>query len=322
MNKKIILLLFISIVLVACAGKPTSETAAGFDTPIPNRVEVHQDADHDGHDHVHVDESQATADMQVALVASELVVGPNRFAVGLFDSAGRVVHDAVVHFHYFDLSQPDAPALESEADATRLQTPDGLTTIFAHQREFDRAGAWGVEVQARFADGTAAIKRIGFQVLVDSPTLQPGDKAPAVDTPTAADVNKDLRRLTSASEANPAFYELRLAEAIASGKPTALLFATPAFCQTRFCGPAYEITSALQKRYGDAVNFVHVEVFTGLPDPSVNNWEVAPAMTAFGLSTEPWLFLIDRDGTIVYRVAGVFTAAEVERQIQALLDGQ
>jgi hypothetical protein len=41
-------------------------------------------------------------------------------------------------------------------------------------------------------------------------------------------------------------------------------------------------------------------------------------MLAFGLTTEPWLFLIDAEGKIVYRVEGIFTTAEVERHLQAL----
>lgn len=319
MYKRLISLLFISSILMACGSKSPPGTAAGFDTPIPNRVEVHQDTEPDGHDHVDVDAAQTTAEMEVVLVASELVVGPNRFAVGLFDGAGHMVHEAAVHFHYFDLSHPETPVLEAEADATPVHTPDGFTTIFAQERKFERAGDWGVEVQARFPDGTAALKRIGFEVLADSPTLKPGQKVPALDTPTAAQVNNDLSQLTSATRPNPAFYQLSLAEAMATGKPTVLLFATPAFCQTRFCGPAYELTDELQKHYGDVLNFVHVEVYTGLPNPAANNWEVAPSMVAFGLTTEPWLYLIDGEGTIVYRVEGVFTRAEVERQLKALL---
>jgi hypothetical protein len=167
-------------------------------------------------------------------------------------------------------------------------------------------------------DGTAAIRRISFEVLADSPTLKPGDKVPALDTPTAVAVDNDLSRISSASTPNPAFYELSLAEALTNGRPTVLLFATPAFCQTRFCGPVYELTHELQKRYGETFNFVHIEVYTGLPNPSANNWEVAPAMGAFGLSTEPWLYLIDAKGTIVYRVEGMFTAGEVERHLQSL----
>jgi hypothetical protein len=304
--------------LAACGTNSPAETSAAFDTPIPNQVEVHQETDHDGHEHEHIQESQATAAMEVALVTSELVVGPDRFAVGLFDGKGGVVQDAAVHFHYYDLTDPETPVLEAEADATPLHTPDGLTTIFTHEREFKRAGEWGAEVQAVFPDGTAAVKRIGFQVLADSPTLKPGQSAPALETRTSAEVNNDLKELTSAPAPNPAFYELSLAQALTNGKPTVLLFATPAFCQTRFCGPAYEQTSELQSRYGDTFNFVHVEVYTGLPNPAANNWEVDPAMTAFGLTTEPWLYLIDAQGKIVYRVEGVFTTAEVERHLQAL----
>jgi hypothetical protein len=304
--------------LAACGTNSPAETSAAFDTPIPNQVEVHQETDHDGHEHEHIQESQATAAMEVALVTSELVVGPDRFAVGLFDGKGGVVQDAAVHFHYYDLTDPETPVLEAEADATPLHTPDGLTTIFTHEREFERAGDWGVEVQALFPDGTAAVKRIGFQVLADSPTLKPGQSAPALETRTSAEVNNDLKELTSAPAPNPAFYELSLAQALTNGKPTVLLFATPAFCQTRFCGPAYEQTSELQSRYGDTFNFVHVEVYTGLPNPAANNWEVDPAMTAFGLTTEPWLYLIDAQGKIVYRVEGVFSTAEVERHLQAL----
>lgn len=319
MLKYLILILVISSMLVACTGQSPSETTTRFDTPIANRVEeVHLETDHQDHEHVHVQESQATATMEVVLVASELVIGPNRFAVGLFDGAGRMVQDAAVHFHYYNLSNPATPVLETEADATPLHTPDGFTTIFGQERTFNRAGDWGVEVQARFPDGTTALKRIGFEVLADSPTLKPGQKAPALDTPTATEVNGDLSQLTSAQTPNPAFYELSLAETMATNKPTVLLFATPAFCQTRFCGPAYELTTELQTRYGDAFNFVHVEVYTGLPNPAANNWEVAPSMAEFGLTTEPWLYLIDTKGTIVYRVEGVFTTAEVERHLQAL----
>jgi hypothetical protein len=312
-----ILILIASIIVLGGFGGGSAQPDTDFNAPLPNRTETH--ADHDGHEHQHLDPSQITDEMQVVLVPSELVVGPNRFAVGLFDAEGRMIHDALVHFHYFDLSNPQAPLLESEANAVRLQTPEGLTTIFAHERAFARAGNWGVEVQARFPDGKAAIKRIGFEVTAESQALIAGEQAPALDTPTAKDVNHDLRQLTSATKPNPAFYQLSLAESMASGKPTVLLFATPAFCQTRFCGPAYEIANDLYEGYGDAANFIHVEVFTGMPNPAENNWELAPAMRAFGLHSEPWLYLIGSDGKVAYRVEGLFTQAEVERHLLALL---
>jgi hypothetical protein len=312
------------IVFAAC-GEDSSPSAispsteASFGTPISNRIEVHAESDQDGHDHSHLEPAQVTAEMGVALVPSELVVGPNRFAVGLFDADGQVVDQAEVHFHYYDLSNPQTPVLESHAEATRLQTPDGLTTIFTHEREFLHAGEWGVEVQARFPNGTAALKRIGFEVIAESMAPIPGEEAPLVETLTSGDVNNDLSLLTSAPVPNPAFYQQSLSEALTSGKPTVLLFATPAFCQTRFCGPAYEQTSALQERYGDQINFVHVEVYSGLPNPSATNWQMAPAMVEFGLNTEPWLYVIDRKGMVVYRVEGMFGTAEIEHYLSTLL---
>jgi hypothetical protein len=320
MHKTVILWLCLMIVLAGCGRKASAasdnKSGAGFAEPLANRVAIHQDG---GGDHAHAVQSQATVAIQVALVPSELVVGANRFAVGLLQADGGMILEAQVNFRYFDLSDPRTPALESAAEAIRLLTPDGDTAIFAHERVFERAGDWGVEVQVQFPDGTTAVKRIGFQVLAASPTLKPGQPAPVLDTLTVDGVDGDLSRLASASEPTPAFYELSLAAALTNGKPTVLLFATPAYCQTRFCGPAYEITSSLQTRYADDANFVHVEVYAGLPNPAATNWQIAPAMAAFGLHTEPWLYLIDRNGVVAYRVEGLFTPAEVEAQLRAHL---
>jgi hypothetical protein len=309
---------FLAIILLALAvaGCGSNEEADGFVTAVPNQAVLHEEGD--GHEHAHVNESEATGQLEVVVVPSELVVGPNRFAVGIFDADGTLVQDAQVHFHYFDLSDPANPVLESEVTAVPIHAPDGYTTIFADERTFDRAGTWGAEIQVRFPDGRADIQRIAFDVLEESISITPGEKAPAITTPTLTDTGGDLSLLTSAAEPNPAFYEMTLTEALSNGKPTVLLLATPAFCQTRFCGPAYEITNALYADYGSTFNFIHVEVFTGLPDPAANGWQYAPVMNAFGLGTEPWLFVIDANGTVTYRVEGIFTQDEVSRQLESL----
>ncbi len=308
-------LCLLALVTAACGA--TSTPTPSFDAPLRNQVPVHTEVP--GQAHTHLDPAQATETMQVVLVASELIVGLNRFAVGLFDSKGQAISDASVHFHYFDLINPTLPRVESEADAVRLATADGRTAIFANEREFARAGDWGVEVQARFPNGKASIRRIGFTVVAQSPTLKPGQAAPSLETPTAASAQNDLTKLTSAMEPNPAFYYLSLKQALTNGKPTVLLFATPAFCQTRFCGPSYELTSALQKQYGSKANFVHVEVYTGLPNPAADNFQLAPSMRAFGLTSEPWLFIIKPDGKVAYRVEGLFTLGEIEHHLKLVL---
>ncbi len=271
-------------------------------------------------DHSHLDLDEVTAEVRAAIVPSELVIGPNRFAVGLFDLEGNLINDAEVHFHYYDLSDPDNAWLESEATATRIQDRDGYTAIYTHNREFARAGHWGLEIDVYFSDGNTAKQRIGFLVEEDSPSLSAGEKAPAINTLTLDEVGRDLSRLTSAVNPNPALHEVSLAQAVNSNKPTVLLFATPAFCQTRFCGPSYEIVGDLEKIYRDRMNFVYVETFDGLPDPSAVNFRPSAAFEKFGLESEPILYLIDGEGTINYRLEGIFSAEEVEQLIQTRLD--
>jgi hypothetical protein len=311
MIRKLIFTTTLLLLLATGCAVHSGESAAEarlFSEPLPNEVAVH---DHDDHSHEHVDESAATAVIQVVLLPSELAVGQNRMAVGLLDANDQMISVADVHFHYFDLADPAAPQLEREADAQQVQSPDGLTTIFTHERAFERAGEWGLEVQAQLAEGQTAVQRIKFNVAAKSTSLLPGEKAPYVPTPTLADVDGDFSRITSAWEPNPALYQLSLDEALGNGKPTVLLLATPAFCQTRFCGPAYETISALADQVGDAVNVLHVEVYAGLPDPSRTDWQLAPVMDAFGLATEPWVYVMGAEGTIVYRAEGVFTLDEI-----------
>jgi hypothetical protein len=314
--KQVLAVLFLGLLVTACSSPVSPAPKTEFQQPLSNRTDqVHKE----GEVHRHIDPEQASAQIQLVLVPSELIVGPNRFAVGIFDQGGDLVHQADVHLHFYDLTDTANPGFDSEADAYPLSTEDGGVTIFAYEREFPRGGLWGVEVEVTFPDGSQAINGIRFSVAPDSPSLEPGEKVPAIRTPTLADVNQDLGLLTSAQAPNPAFYEQSLDQAMTNGKPTLLLFATPAFCQTRFCGPSYEIFGGLETRHRDAMNFIHVEVFTGLPNPEVNNWAVAPAMEQFGLESEPWIFLIDQDGTVLYRVEGVFTQEEIERHLAAQL---
>lgn len=317
MIKPITLIALVSILLTACASQPAQKTPNGFGNAVPNQIGAPQNGNNPSQ--TNANPAQPAAQLQVILVPSEIFVGPNRFAVGLIDPKLGMIDEATVHFRYFDLSNPAKPTVESEADAVRLHVPDDESTIFAQERDFKRAGAWGVEVQAKLADNSTITKRISFSVVAKSSTLKPGAVVPALATRTLKDVGGDIQKISSALQPNPELYRASLAQAITNGKPTVLLFATPAFCQTRLCGPSYEIVSALQQIYGDAVNFIHIEVYSGLPNPTVNNWQIDPAMTAFGIETEPWVFMIGKTGTITYRVEGMFTQDEIERHLKPLL---
>jgi hypothetical protein len=312
----------LALLWLASCSRPSIGTGdaalARFDEPVANQVNVHEDPQPQTvkGEHIHAAAQEGAGQFQAVLVSSELVVGANRFAVGLLDAQGMMVHDASVHFDYYYLDAAAPEQVETEADAYPVHTPDGHTTLYAHERSFDKAGQWGVEVHILRPDQPKSRLRIGFAVLPNSPTLAIGEVAPHISTPTLAASANDLAQLTSAPSPNLAFYQLSLDQALANGKATVLLFATPAFCQTRFCGPDYEIISGLQARYDEVINFIHIEIYTGLPNPASNQWEIAPAMAAFGLTTEPWVYILDQSGRVTYRVEGMFSADEIERHLQ------
>lgn len=316
-NRKLLVALILCLLVAACSNQTAPTPQTEFGQPLSNKTEERHK---EGEFHRHINPEDATAQIQLVLVPSELVVGPNRFAVGIFDLGGNLVHEAGVHLHFFDLGDPTNPFYESEADAYPLSTESGDVTIFAYEREFSHGGDWAVEVEVTFPDGSEAINGIRFYVVDGSPSIEPGERVPAIHTPTLSDVDQQIEELSSAETPNPAFYVQSLDEAIESGKPTLLLFATPAFCQTRFCGPSYEIFKDLAEQYQDQLNFIHVEVFSGLPNPEANNWEPAPSMVQFGLESEPWIYLIDDNGTVLYRVEGIFTQEEIEHHINEKLD--
>lgn len=259
-----------------------------------------------------------TTKTSVILVNSELVQGSNRFALALQDETGNLIHDAEVQLQYFDLTDADNPIPETTSTAVTVQSNDGRVTLYTDSRDFERDGAWGVAVTADLPDGSQTIQRISFNVLADSTAVSAGEPVPFVDTPTAVAANNDLSQISTAENPNPAFYLLSLKDALSNDKPTLLYFATPAFCQTKVCGPGYDEFNQLYRSIGSEFNMIHAEVFSDLNNPEENGWPLIPAMEAFGLKTEPWLYVIDSEGTAVYRVEGLFSAQEMEQTLRDL----
>jgi hypothetical protein len=130
-------------------------------------------------------------------------------------------------------------------------------------------------------------------------------------------------------------HTMTIADAVASGKPTVILFAAPGFCPSFTCGPDLELMQKLETKYRDKANFIHIESPNALQDhthtgpldpahrqlPGHQGTYKPQVQTAneWGLKTEPWLFFIDENGTIVDRFEGGLTYDEVEPRLAAAL---
>ena len=132
------------------------------------------------------------------------------------------------------------------------------------------------------------------------------DPAPRSETPTGDEF--PLAEISSDPDPDPSFYDLSLADAVADGRPTVVVFATPAFCQTAVCGPTLDIVKGMTGAH-PGVDFVHVEVYTNLDD--AENLEIVPAVIEWGLPTEPWVFVVDADGIVIARFEGVISVEEI-----------
>jgi hypothetical protein len=93
-------------------------------------------------------------------------------------------------------------------------------------------------------------------------------------------------------------------------------FATPKFCTSRTCGPVVDVVSHVRKQFaGSGVDFIHVEVYEhNDPARGYNRW-----MREWGLQSEPWVFLVGRDGRIKAKFEGSVSARELRAAVESHL---
>ena len=167
-----------------------------------------------------------------------------------------------------------------------------------------RPGVW--EARATL-DGRAATSY--FQVSEESIAPILGDPAPDAPSPTSV-ATLGVDPICAREPACP-LHTKSLGEVIGKGRPVAVLFATPARCQTRYCGPVLDQLLAVAPEYAEAIDFVHVEIYA-----STEGTRLVPTVEAWGLDSEPWLFTVGADGTVQERLDGAFATDE----IRGLLD--
>ena len=271
--------------------------------------------------------------LQPLITTSELIVGQNRFAFGLA-RAGKLIERAEVVLRLYDTAAAQ-PVLVAEtnalyrplenvrsdnkvhrhADGTRHvhDARSAIRGVYVSQLEFSRAGEWGLEIVARQGNGASAASRLSVVVQQTSPTLSVGSPAPRSRNPIAADV-KDLRQIDTSSRPDPRLHQVRIADAIAMGKPQLIVFATPQFCTSRMCGPIVDIVRTLLPVYGKQMAFTHQEIWQDFAEK-----KVFPTVMEWRLQSEPWIFVVDGKGIIRAKFEGLVTAQEIETALQNVL---
>ena len=114
---------------------------------------------------------------------------------------------------------------------------------------------------------------------------------------------------------------MTVAEALDSGLPSVVSFASPAFCQSATCGPQVDVITAVKDRLSGRANFIHIEVYDS-PDKltDLSRARLVPQMGEWGLPAEPFTFVLDAEGRVAAKFEGFVNEDELVAALQAVLD--
>lgn len=265
-----------------------------------------------------------------AILTSEFVAGEdNRFAVGLLDAENRLVKGADVYARFFTIGadgstgtlRGESQMNYAELDVEGAHLHDASTgedaaidsvSFYLLNTPFDVAGRWGVEISVTPQSGEPAMIQAPFDVLAAPNTPAIGTLPPASANDTAA-TNADPASLCSRDPACP-LHEHVIADVLGKGRPLVVQFSTPAFCETRFCGPVLEVLLQQEPAYRDRIDFVHIEVWQ-----DIRLRRYRPAMAEWNLKTEPFTFFMASDGRVVGKLEAIFSEEELASALDQLV---
>jgi hypothetical protein len=259
------------------------------------------------------------------LSSSEHVVGPNRLMFTFVDDQNRLLSspDVPVEARLFDLATDPASPVQV-VEGMPVDAGAGRT-LYRANVDFRCAGRWGLEFVVGLPGGETT-PRMTFSVQPTSTTPGIGAPAPRSDSPTA-DTPEEVAAISSDTAPDPALYELSIADAVTSGRPAVIAFATPAFCQTAMCGPVLDHLKAVAAEYRDRVAFVNVEPYelqmtaNGLQPVLSEEGHLTPvaAVTEWGIRTEPYVFVVDPEGRVSAKLEGPIDEEELRAELDTLL---
>jgi hypothetical protein len=231
---------------------------------------------------------------------------------------GVTMPSTTAHF----LPIPESPTGTGRKTAVTYPS-DGHGVYAAQDVSFPEVGFWQFLATGTLGDGTPVAATSYIQVLPKGTVPWVGDPAPASDSAVIGDPGVPNSAIDSRASGDnpipdPELHQVSIADAIAAGDPALIVFSTPVYCVSQFCGPVTDMVEGLAADYSDRADFIHVEIYRDFQNdelnPAVNDWLVGPD----GQLREPWTFLIGADGKVIGSWDTVATRAEIEPLLQAL----
>jgi hypothetical protein len=263
-----------------------------------------------------------------------IVPGRNRFGFALFDRGRRQIGDLEVALYVsrgLDESvKGPYPARYETIDVkpqfesqTSAQDPDAAHAVYVAEVPFRSSGTYVVSAVARLDKNLVATSPSQTTVRASSAAPRPGDKAISVHTPTVASAHGNVKSIDTRVPPDD-MHSVDLVDALKKHRPVVLLFATPALCQSRVCGPVTDVAEQVKSEFGDRVDFIHNEIYRD-NDPNkgvrtqVVDWGLCSKQGKSFTCNEPFLFTIDRRGRVAAQLQGAFSVSELEHAVRRAL---
>jgi hypothetical protein len=258
---------------------------------------------------------------QLAPGAGVLSKGPTRMPFLVLDKNGKPVLGASVALYTL---HPDGTGLRGPYPATSRTF--GLSPAFVSQTaQSDLEATKGFYTADPVLRSTkpanmVALVRLDGRLVSTSPAplgakfrttpVQVGQQAPRVHTQTLTDVGGNAKAIDTRVPAATDMLKDDLADVLGK-KPVVLIFATPQLCQSRVCGPVVDVAEQVKSETKADIAFIHNEIYV---DNNPNKG-LRPQLSAYGLETEPWIFIIDRSGKVVQRFEGAVSVDELKAAV-------
>ena len=309
---------FGAIGLVACGGSgdpndPAPPSVSDFPTPDGRTLDEL------------IASTEPTDEIVVAPAGQVVNKGTSRFPFGVFTDAREPIDDAQVALYAAPAkdgattgpavgpfpaqarSLGTKPAFSSETTAQDEQAPK---TFYSADLDLNHKGEW--QLVAMFRDDSGELRSTRVPSLVANrfeEVPKAGDEAITVSTPTADDVGGNLAEIDTRTPPST-MHEENFADVVGK-KPAVLLFATPALCQSRVCGPVVDIAEQVKEQTDADVAFIHMEIF----EDNQFDKGAREQVKAYNLPTEPWVFVVDDSGTISTAMEGPFSVDELQAAV-------
>lgn len=258
------------------------------------------------------------------LATTVLRVGTQRVAFLLAGPKGIIDAPTAQVTPVFLGGDPGAPEQETR-QANFHSWPYGVRGAYSTEMNFPLAGDWRLDIVVEDDTGPLEVS-LNVKVAEEWAIPDIGEVPPRTPNKTLAIVAK-VEDLTTDYTPDPDLYQLSVDQAIETGLPTVLVFATPAFCTSPTCGPQVDAVSELKDAHQEAANFIHIELYDNPSEiqGDLSKAELVPHAAEWGFTTIPgwfnesWVFVLDAKGNIHQRFEGFTTVDEMEEALRSAL---